>query len=53
MTNVSKAVQIQNQINDQIDMFGSADYQLIKDLDRLIDNFSGVEDDEFIKLMYV
>ena len=49
--NVKKAVELQKDMNNDIDLFGSTSYEKIKRLDRLIDNFNSAEDDLFIELM--
>ena len=48
---VKEAVELQKDMNNDIDLFGSTDYGKIKQLDRLIDNFNSAEDDLFIELM--
>jgi hypothetical protein len=51
--NVKKAVELQKDMNNDIDLFGSTSYEKIKQLDRLIDNFNSAEDDLFIELMNI
>ena len=51
--NVKKAVELQKDMNNDIDLFGSTSYEKIKRLDRLIDNFNSAEDDLFIELMNI
>ena len=51
--NVKKAVELQKDMNNDMDLFGSTSYEKIKQLDRLIDNFNSAEDDLFIELMNI
>ena len=51
LENVKKAVELQKDMNNDIDLFGETTYEKCKQLDRLIDNFNPAEDALFIELM--
>ena len=48
---VKEAVELQKDMNNDIDLFGSTTYEKVKQLEILINNFNSSEDDLFIELM--
>ena len=48
---VKEAVELQKDMNNDIDLFGSTTYEKVKQLDGLIDNFNYEECEMFIELM--
>ena len=51
LENVKRAVELQKDMNNDIDLFGVTTDEKCNQLDRLIDNFNSSEDDLFIELM--
>ena len=51
LENVKRAVELQNQANQEIDSFGIASDVVVDEMLELVDNFNSFEENMFIELM--
>lgn len=51
LENVKRAVELQKEANNQIDLFGCASEVVVDEMLELVNNFNSFEEDMFIELM--